>query len=156
MPLLESEERDVKHRLTNMYMDTIKTFEMLSENAEFYFGENGAQIRDAIQEYLEDFIRNPDGKERLHPEAAIFKADRVSLQNAGFYGIQLSLKERQVTEANEGLRKSISSRTWAVFRAPFKKWVGRINNFLGSLTLIGVGEALKEIKDCMREEMPNE
>jgi len=156
MPLLESDEREVKHRLTNMFMDTIKTFELLSENAEYYFGDNGEQIREAIQEYFNDFIYKPDGEERIHPEGLIFNTDRVVLQNAGFYGAQLALKEKQVTESNTQLRETILSRVREAFKLPFKKWVGRINNFLGSLDVTGVGKALKEIKDCMREELPDE
>ena len=154
MPLSKSQEDEIKGRIFRMFMDTIYTFELLAKNSELYFGKNSYQIENAINEYLHDFIYDPDGEERVHPEVLIYKASRVSLQNAGFYGAQLDLKERQVTESNSELRESILNRVTGTFKTPFKKWVGRINNFLGSLGVTGVGEALKEIKDCMKEELP--
>lgn len=156
MPLLESEEREVKQRLFAMFMETIRTFELIAENAEVYFDDNALELRAAIEEYLADFIRTPDGIERVHPEALIFQADRTALQNAGFYGAQLAVKERQVMSANGGLREAIGSRVRSAFRSPFKRWVGVINNFLGSLELTGIGSALKEIKDCLRDELPDD
>lgn len=156
MPLLESDERDVKHRLVSMYMDTIETFRLISENTEIYFDENGFELKEAIDEYINDFIDNTDGEERIHPEGLIFRTDRVALQSAGFYGAQLSLKEKQVTTANKSLREAISGRVRGMFNAPFKKWVGVINNFLGSLEVTGIGSALKEIKDCLRGEIPDD
>lgn len=139
-----------------MYMDTIETFRLISENTKVYFGENGVELKEAIDEYIQDFIDNTDGEERIHPEGLIFKTDRVALQSAGFYGAQLNLKERQVTSANKGLREAIRERIRGVFNAPFKKWVGVINNFIGSLEVTGIGSALKEIKDCLRDELPDE
>ena len=156
MPLSESQENEIKGRILRMFMDTIDTFEMLAKNSELYFGKYSYQIENAINEYLQDFIYNPDGEERIHPEALIYKTPRVNLQNAGFYGAQLDIKERQVTESNSELRESILSKVTGAFKVPFKKWVGRINNFLGSLGITGVGEALKEIKDCMNNELPDE
>lgn len=156
MPLLESDERDVKRRLFRMYMDTIETFRLISKNAEFCFGKNAAELEEAIDEYIRDFIDETDGKERIHPEALIFGADRVALQSAGFYGAQLNLKERQVTTANKSLRESISERVSGIFRIPFRRWVGITNNFIGSLEVTGIGSALKEIKDCLRDELPEE
>jgi len=156
MPLLESDEREVKHRLVAMYMDTIETFRMISDNAEIYFGESGFELKEAIDEYINDFIDDTDGEERIHPEGLIFRTDRVTLQSAGFYGAQLNLKERQVTSANRGLRDAISERVRGIFNAPFKKWVSIINNFIGSLEVTGIGSALKEIKDCLRDELPDE
>lgn len=155
MPLLESDEREVKSRLFAMYMDTIETFRLISENAEFYFGENSAELQEAIDEYIHDFIDNTDGKERIHPESLIFRTDRVALQSAGFYGAQLNIKEKQVTNTNRSLRDAIKARVKGVFNAPFKKWVGVINNFIGSLGVTGIGSALKEIKDCLRDELPD-
>lgn len=155
MPLLEADERNVKHRLVHMYMDTIDTFRQLSEHIEFYFAEDAAELREAINEYLRDFIDETDGEERIHPEGLIFRADRIVLQGAGFYGAQLDLKERQVSAANRNLREAISRRVREGFKAPFKKWVGIINNFLGSLEVVGIGSALKEIKDCLRDELPD-
>ena len=155
MPLLENDEREVKHRLVHMYMDTIETFRLLSENTEFYFGENGEELSAAIDEYIRDFIDETDGEERIHPEGLIFNTDRVVLQSAGFYGAQLNLKERQVSTSNRNLRKAIAERARGIFNAPFKKWVGIINNFIGSLEVTGIGSALKEIKDCLRDELPD-
>lgn len=156
MPLSESEVDEVRYRLFCMYMDTIETFRKISENAEIYFGDNSTELTDAISEYTHDFIDDADGEERIHPEALIFRTDRVALQSAGFYGFQLNLKERQVTAVNVNLRAAIAQRVRGVFNAPFKKWVGVINNFLGSLEITGVGSALKEIKDCLRDELPDE
>lgn len=156
MPLLENDEREVKSRLVHMYMDTIETFRLLSENAEFYFGENGTELSAAIDEYILDFIDETDGVERIHPEGLIFNTDRIVLQSAGFYGAQLNVKERQVTTSNRTLREAIAERARSVFNAPFKKWVGIINNFIGSLEVTGIGSALKEIKDCLRDELPEE
>lgn len=119
MPLLEADERNVKHRLVHMYMDTIDTFRQLSEHIEFYFPEEDAELRDAINEYLRDFIDETDGEERIHPEGLIFRADRIVLQGAGFYGAQLDLKERQVSAANRNLREAISRRVREGFKAPF-------------------------------------
>jgi len=155
MPLLESDEREVKHRLTMMYMDTIETFRLILENSEIYFGENSGELSDAINEYIYDFIDNPDNEERIHPEGLIFRTDRVKLQSAGLYGAQLNLKERQVTNANKSLREAIKERVRSAFNSPFKKWVAVINNFVGSLEVTGVGSALKEIKDCLRDDLPD-
>jgi hypothetical protein len=156
MPLLENDEREVKNRLVHMYMDTIETFRLLSQNTELYFGENAAELSEAIDEYIRDFIDETDGKERIHPEDLIFNTDRVALQSAGFYGAQLNLKEKQVTTANRSLREAISENVRGIFNSPFKKWVGVINNFIGSLEVTGIGSALKEIKDCLRDELPDE
>jgi len=155
MPLTEAEEVNVKRRLLHMYMDTIATFRQLSQQIEFFFGEDAAELREAINEYLRDFIDEVDGEERIHPEGLIFRADRIALQGAGFYGAQLNLKERQVSTANRSLREAISRRMREGFKAPFKKWVSIINNFLGSLEVVGIGSALREIKDCLRDELPD-
>lgn len=154
MPLSELNEREVKSRLVSMYMDTIETFRLLSENAETYFDDNAVELKEAIDEYIRDFIDETDGVERIHPEGLIFRTDRVALQRAGFYGAQLKLKERQVTSANRGLREAIKERVKGAFNAPFKKWIDVINNFIGSLEVTGIGSALKEIKDCLRDELP--
>jgi hypothetical protein len=156
MPLLETDEREVKSRLVHMFMDTIETFQLLANHTTDYFDDNSELLTAAINEYIKDFIDETDGVERRHPEALIFSTDRVTLQSAGFYGAQLNLKEKQVTVANKGLREAIKSRARRVFRIPFKKWVGVINNFLGSMEVTGIGSALKEIKDCLRDELPDE
>jgi len=156
MPLLENEEIEIKNRLVHMYMDTIETFKLLSKNTETYFGKNSLELSKAINEYIQDFIDETDGEERIHPESLIFNTNRVILQSAGFYGAQLNLKERQVISSNRNLREAITESTSGVFNALFKKWVGIINNFLSSLEVTGIGSALKEIKDCLRDELPNE
>lgn len=156
MPLSENDEKDVKRRLLSMFMDTIETFRILSKVTEKYFDENAKELREAIDEYLHDFIDRPDGKERIHPEGLIYGTDRVSLQSAGFYGAQLNIKEKQVTNANRSLREVIGGGIRSAFNSPFKKWVGVINNFIGSLEVTGIGSALKEIKDCLHNELPEE
>ena len=117
--------------------DTVETFRLLSKNAGFYFGDNAAELSEAIDEYIRDFIDDTDRIERVHPGDLILKTDRVALQSAGFYGAQLNLKERQVTSANQNLREAISADVRRAFTTPFKKWVGIINNFIGSLEVTG-------------------
>lgn len=156
MPLLEADEGDVKRRLVAMYIDTIDAFRLMASNIELFFEpEVAMELKSAIDEYIRDFVDQTDGRERIHAEALIFKTDRVSLQRSGFYGAQLNLKERQVSTANRTLREAIQGRVTAVFKALFKKWVGIINNFLGSLEVVGIGSALREIKDCLRDELPD-
>lgn len=157
MPLNEENLREVKGRVFAMYMDTINTFELIEENAEFLFGENSDQMKSAINEYLDDFIRKNNISKEKHPEALIYEAPLKSFQTAGLYGVQLDVKERQVKNANQNVRNSLSQRIRSVFRRPFIKWIDIINNFLGSLvSAVGAGEALKELKDCMRDELPDE
>jgi hypothetical protein len=108
---------------------------------------------------MEDFILNTNNSGEKHPEALIFETPKENFQRAGLYGAQLNIKERQVQEANSQVQESLSllQSTRGFFRSPFKKWIDRINNFLGSLaSATGVSEALKELKDCLRDELPDD
>jgi|SRR6056297_442779 len=157
MPLSNDDLRDVQRRVLNMFMDTIKTFELINEQVNSIFEENSDQINSAINEYLEDFINNTQNSGETHPEELIYKASREAYQNAGFYGAQLALKERQVTEANNDLREVLNTNERVSNWSPFKRWIDRINNFLNSLiNATGAGEALKELKDCLRGELPKD
>ena len=155
MPLSEDGLRDVQTRVMVMLFDTIKTIDQIEKNADVLFGENANQIKLAIREYMEDFFRNTSASGEVHPETLIFQTPREKFQSAGFYGAQLAVKERQVTDANQNLRESLLQPTRSIFRNPFKIWIDRINNFLGSLaSATGMSEALKELKDCLRDELP--
>jgi hypothetical protein len=82
---------------------------------------------------------------------------RENFQRAGFYGAQLKVKERQVSEANATLRQRLVGGVRQLWNKPFKKWIDIINNFLGSLaSATGLSEALKELKDCLRDELPDD
>ena len=157
MPLKDEGLRDVQKRIYSMFEDTIKTIDQIEKNADFLFGANAIQIKSAIKEYMDDFILYTAKSGETNPKTLIHKASKERYQNAGLYGAQLDVKERQVTEANNELRESLSHRARSFFRKPFKKWVDRVNNFLGSLTAAtGVSEALKELKDCLRDELPED
>ena len=157
MPLPIAEVPNVHNRLMIMLMDTIRTFELINENAQELFGDQAPEVSEAIKEYLDDFLHNTQASGEKHPEVLIYEATRENLQKAGFYGAQLNLKERQVTEANRTLRDRIVGGVRQLWRRPFKKWVDIINNFLGSLaSATGLSEALKELKDCLRNELPDE
>ncbi|MCP4076366.1 MAG: hypothetical protein GY744_09295 [Gammaproteobacteria bacterium] len=157
MPLTNDGLRDVQGRVNHMFMDTIGTIELINKNADVLFGKNEEQVRSAINEYMEDFIRNTNISGETHPEVLIYEAPRENYQRAGLYGSQLAIKERQVTESNSEVRESLTQRSRGFFRSPFKKWIDRINNFLGSLaSATGVSEALKELKDCLRDELPDD
>lgn len=156
MPLQENNVRDVQHRVMMMYMDTIKTFRILHENADL-FGADGVLIREAIKEYLNDFIDNPNLSGVPHPEESIYKATRIDFQKIGMYGRQLDLKESQVQRTNNDLRESFGNRARNFIRKRFKKWIGVTNNFLGSIvSIVPAAEALKELKDCLYSELPDE
>lgn len=157
MPLSDSDLRDVQSRVMQMFMDTIATFELIEQNAEAMYGDRAPDVRAAINEYLNDFLRNTAASGEEHPEVLIFRAPRQNFQRAGFYGAQLRVKERQVLNANATLRERITGGIREFWNQPFKKWVDIINNFLGSLApATGVGEALKEIKDYLRDELPDD
>lgn len=157
MPLADNDLRDVQNRVMRMFMDTIATFELIEKNAETLYGDRSAEVRTAINEYLDDFLRNTTASGEKHPEALIYQASRHSFQRAGFYGAQLRLKERQVSTANATLRDRLSAGVRGLWKKPFKKWVDIINNFLGSLaSATGLSEALKELKDCLRDELPDD
>ena len=126
---------------------------MIEENTHRLFDKNHNEIRSAISEYLKDFIDNTDDSGLIHPEVMIYSSPIENFQKAGFYGAQLNLKERQVKKANSRFRQLLN-RSLGRIRIPIK-WIDIINNFLGSLaSATGVGEALKELKDCIRDEIP--
>jgi hypothetical protein len=157
MPLSENELQNVRGRVWQMFKDTIHTIELIEKNADVLFGENASKIKSAINEYLEDFYRNTGNSKETHPEVLIYKAPRENFQRAGLYGAQLDVKERHVSQANAEVRESLAQRARSFFRSPFKKWVDRINNFLGSIaSATGISEAIKELKDCLRDELPDD
>lgn len=133
MPLADNDLRDVQNRVLRMFMDTIATFELIEKNAEAIYGDKSAEIRAAINEYLNDFLRNTQASGESHPETLIYQTSRQSFQKAGFYGAQLRLKEQQVSTANATLRGRLTAGVQGLWKRPFKKWVDIINNFLGSL-----------------------
>lgn len=157
MPLLNDDLSSVQRRVLRMFIDTIHSIELIEKNADILFGDKATEIRAAINEYMEDFIRNTGRSGESHPETLIYKTQKENFQRAGLYGAQLDVKERHVTQANEALRVSLGQRTRSFFRSPFKKWVDRINNFLGSIaSATGISEAIKELKDCLRDELPDD
>jgi hypothetical protein len=102
-------------------------------------------------------VRRTEASGERHPEALVHEAPSANYQRAGFYGVQLQVKERQVTNANKTLREQIASGVRSLWNRPFKKWVDVINNFLGSFSAAtGLSEAIKELKDCLRDELPDE
>lgn len=157
MPLQQEELRDVQRRLTQLVMASIDTFGQLSADADWLFGERAPQLRAAIDEWLKDFVTKTELSGERHPEAAIYGTEGDKLQRAGLYGAQLAVKEQQLTAANRGLLDGLGRRLRSVVRAPFRRWVDVLNNFLGSLAgATGWGEALKELKDCLRDALPEE
>lgn len=156
MPLSENELDYVRRRVFAMFMDTIGSLELIAKNADAIYGEKAAQIRSAIDEYLDDFVRNTKASGEDQPETLIFRTSRTNLQRAGFYGSQLDVKERQVREANATMRDRIAGGLLRTGSGWFKKWIDVINNFLGSLVgASGIAEAIKELKDCLRDELPD-
>jgi hypothetical protein len=157
MPLSERDLREVQGRVMRMFMDTITTFEIIKENAGTIYGDKAHEVRAVINEYLDDFLHNTQSSGEKDPEQLIYETSRQNFQRAGFYGIQLNIKERQVLEANATLRKCIAGGDRQLWQRPFDKWIDIINNFLGSLaSATGLSEALKELKDCLRDELPDE
>ncbi|MFO1325424.1 MAG: hypothetical protein U1F15_15360 [Burkholderiales bacterium] len=156
MPLSENELDSVRRRVFAMFMDTIGSLELIARNADAIYGENAAQMRSAIDEYLDDFVRNTKTSGEDHPETLIFRTSRTNLQRAGLYGSQLDVKERHVREANATLRERIAGGLLRAGSGWFRKWIDVINNFLGSLVgASGLAEAIKELKDCLRDELPD-
>ena len=157
MPLSDNDLREVQGRLMEMFMDTIRTFEMIQKNANKIYGEKSPEVRAAINEYLDDFFHNTTNSGEKHPEQLIYETPSRNFQRAGLYGAQLDLKERQVSVVNVTLRKRIAGGVRQLWEKPFRKWIDIINNFLGSLaSAAGLGEALKELKDCLRDELPDD
>ena len=58
MPLNVRDLDSVKQRVEAMLTDTVKTFELMENNANFLFGRNSESIKLAINECLNDFLRN--------------------------------------------------------------------------------------------------
>lgn len=157
MPLPEDELQNVRDRVMAMFMDTIKTFKMIRENADAIYGERATDIRAAIDEYLNDFLHNTEASGETTPKALIDETPRQNFQRAGLYGAQLNIKERQITNANDSLRDRLAEGVGNLWRNAFKKWIDIVNNFLGSLAgATGLSEALKELKDCLRDELPDD
>lgn len=157
MPLSEESVGQVRQRVMYMFLDTVKTFEVIDEHAAAIYGDRASEIKAAINEYFDDFLRAPNNSGETHPEVLIYETTREQFQRAGLYGAQLDIKERQVSTANATLRERITRGTRKFLNKPFRKWVDIINNFLGSLaSATGVGEALREIKDCLRDELPDD
>ncbi len=157
MPISDYDLRDVQGRVMRMFMDTIATFEMIEKNAEAIYGDRSSDVRAAIIEYFNDFLRNTRASGEKHPETLIYETPRRNFQRVGLYGAQLKVKERQVSRANATLRERLAGGIRRLWNKPFKKWVDIINNFLGSLaSATGLSEALKELKDCLRDELPDD
>lgn len=157
MPLSDNELRDIKVRVMRMYLDTIATFELIEKNADVIYGDRSSDVRAAINEYLNDFLHKTEASGEKHPELLIDQTSRQNFQRAGFYGAQLRVKERQVLRVNATLRERLVGGVRELWNKPFKKWVDVINNFLGSLaSATGLSEALKELKDCLRDELPDD
>lgn len=157
MPLSDNELRNVQNRVMRMFMDTIDTFQTIEKNAEVIYGDRSRVVRAAINEYLNDFLLNTEASGEKHPEALIYEATLQNFQRAGFYGAQLNIKEQQVLRANATLRERLAGGVRELWNKPFKKWIDIINNFLGSLaSATGLSEALKELKDCLRDELPDD
>jgi hypothetical protein len=157
MPLHPDDLHDAQKRLMVMLLDSVETLRLISKSSELMFEHRGPAVRAAIEEWFQDFLLNPQAAGEVHPEVRIFQTTREALQSAGFYGAQLDLKEDQLKSANAALRDALPGERISVWRRPFKRWIGVLNNFLGSLGSVGgVGEALKELKDCLKEELPDE
>lgn len=159
MPINENQLSEIQKELEMLTIDSYKTFRQLLEFASSNFPDHAQQFFSAVEEFDSDFMRPDEGNEESLMQRRIRSASLESLQDAGLYGSQLALKSRQVKEANENVRKSIetqgaSERFW---KGKFIDWINRINNFLGSLQVgTGFGEALKELKDCLQDEIESE
>ncbi len=152
MPLNKNNQDDIRSRVFYMLEDTIKSFRLISEFSGSLFSNSEEIIRNAINECLHDFY-NPKNKEN-HPQSIIFTIDFENFERVGFYGAQLNLKEKQVFQANQRLRKAFPKFNSSIFRKSFIWWVDVINNFLGSfISGFGIAERLKELKDCIRDEV---
>ena len=157
MPLSDNDLREVQGRVLRMFMDTIATVETIALQADAIYGDRAAEVRAAIKEYLDDFLRHTQASGEKHPEQLIYETPAQRFQRAGLYGMQLDIKERQVTRVNASLREHLAGGVRRLWKQPFRKGIDVINNFLGSLApATGMGEALRELKDCLRDELPDE
>jgi len=98
MPLSDNDLRDVQGRVMRMFMDTIATFEMIEKNAEAIYGDRSSDVRAAINEYFNDFLRNTRASGEKHPETLIYETPRQNFQRAGLYGAQLKSKNARYRE----------------------------------------------------------
>ena len=157
MPLSNNHLQEVRDRVMRMLAETISTFEVIEKHADDMYGGKASDIRKALNECLDDLWRNTGASGETHPKELIYQAPKESFQRAGFYGAQLDIKERQVLQANSTLRERVAGGVRGLWKRPFKKWIDTINNFLGSLaSATGLSEALKELKDCLRDELPDD
>ena len=104
MPLTEDGLQDARGRVFRMFMDTVQVFRMMREEARWLFGDAASEIAAAIDEYMRDFIDEPQRANQLHPEVLIYNASAERLQDAGLYGAQLALKESRVLQVTASMR----------------------------------------------------
>jgi len=156
MPLSNNDLSKVQCRVLHMLKDTIKTFETIEKNSQTLYRDRAKAVQAAINECLDDFFRNTKVSGENDPETILKDVQPDKFQRAGLYGSQLAIKESQVLEANKKLRDRLTGSSRKPWRKPFKKWIDVINNFLFSLiSATGLGEALKELKGCLRDELPD-
>jgi hypothetical protein len=157
MPLATNDFRAAQDRVYAMFMDTVRTIEEIERHADSMYGDRTRDVRAAINECLDDLVRNTQSSGQKHPEVLVYEATLQNFQKAGFYGAQLNIKERQVKTANTNFRERLAGGVRSLWKRPFKKWISTINNFLGSFApATGLGEALKELKDCLSDELPDD
>ncbi len=174
MQITDTERERISRDLLRMYLATLATVQEFQSIPLHYFPEKGDLVKDAVAEFLRDFTTEEKGDladfdrglteypraPRREDLVRFEEADPDRLRNAGFYGDQLELKKAAVMERNRQMTTAISqiggaARPSALFVWSIKKWIKTINNFLFSLVkAIGVGEALKELKDFVAEEIP--
>lgn len=68
MPLEDDDLREVQRRVMEMFMDTIATFQWIEQHADAMYGDRSADVRTAINEYLNDFCTI-----QRHPGSPILK-----------------------------------------------------------------------------------
>jgi hypothetical protein len=156
MAMSENELPGARDRVSYMYADTIVTFEMIAKKADAIYGDKAQEVQAAINECLADFEHNTGASGEPNPTLRIYNASKEMFQRAGFYGAQLELKEQQVKRANKALQDMLSQDVVQFWKKPFKKWIDTINNFLSSLASVAGLEALKELKDCLRDQLPDD
>ncbi|MDJ0760807.1 MAG: hypothetical protein QNJ19_15540 [Woeseiaceae bacterium] len=175
MQITDAQREDISRDLLEMYLATLATVQGFQLIPLHFFPERGDLVGPAISEFLRDFTTEEMGDlaeffrgltefpraPRREDLVRFIEANPVRLQNAGFYGDQLELKKAVVMERNRQMMSAISqigdeeARPSGLFVWSIKKWIKTINNFLFSLVkAIGVGEALKELKDFVAEEIP--
>ena len=144
---------DIKRRLIGLTNDIDKVMMALLEIRDWF--ADGDLLADAYMDFRTDFFTATSSSPNHFIATRILECDENDLQLAGFYGRQLDLKEAQVKRANRSIterirewyQKGISERAIEFI----KHWIDVINNFLSSLEVTGIGSALRELKDCMRD-----